>query len=157
MTDRIGFGAVMMVLAATVSMAQAPLLPPGLMGVVTGPDGKPLAGVNVAAQESHQLFMTSVFTDEKGQYVFPHLGSGDYKIWAQTKTYATGRGTITLDGTHTGSRDFSLGKLDNFEAQLDGSDWFESLPEDTADHRRMKQILFVACTGCHGVDVILNN
>src|ERR1700722_8336424 len=130
---KIGFRAIIMVLAATLPVAvisqaraatKSPVLPPGLMGVVTGLNGKPLVGVNVAAQESHQLFITSVFTDEKGEYVFPHLSAGDYKVWAQAKTYSTDRGNITLDGTHTGARDFSLGKLDNFEAQLDGSDWF---------------------------------
>jgi streptogramin lyase len=162
---KIGFGAIIMALAATIPVAMisqaraatSPVLPPALMGVVTGPDGKTLVGVNVAAQESHQLFITSVFTDEKGEYVFPHLSAGDYKVWAQAKTYSTDRGNITLDGMHTGARDFSLGKLDNFEARMDGSDWFESLPEDTANQKRMKQILFVACTGCHGVDVILDN
>jgi streptogramin lyase len=103
------------------------------------------------------MFITSVFTDEKGEYVFPHLKAGDYRVWAQDKTHATARANITLDGTHTGSRDFSLGKLDNFETRLDGSDWFESLPEDTANHKRVKQIVFVACAGCHGIDVVMNN
>ncbi len=131
--------------------------PPGLMGVVKGPDGKPLVGANVAAQASDQLFITSVFTDENGEYVFPHLKAGDYKVWAQAKTFTTGRANITLDGTHTVTKDISLGKLDNFERQLDGSDWYESLPEDTADHKRVKQILWVSCTGCHGIDVILDN
>jgi streptogramin lyase len=143
--------------ASPASKAATPMLAPGLMGVVKGPDGKPLAGVNVAAQNSEQLFITSVFTDDRGEYVFPHLVAGHYKVWAQAKTYATDRGTISLDGTQTGVKDFSLGTLENFEAQLDGSDWFDSLPEDTANHKRMKQILFVACTGCHGLDVVLNN
>jgi len=142
---------------ASALATQDSVLPPGLMGVVRGPDAKPLAGVNVAARQSHQLFITSVFTDENGEYVFPHLAAGDYKVWAQAKIYASDRAALTLDGAHTSMRDFSLGKLENVEARLDGSDWFESLPEDTPDHKRMKQILFVACTGCHGIDVILNN
>jgi streptogramin lyase len=31
------------------------------------------------------------------------------------------------------------------------------LPEDTTNHRRLKQVVYVACTGCHGLDVVLQN
>ena len=143
--------------AAAPLPANSPVLPPGLMGVVKDPNGKSVAGVNVAAQSAEQLFITSVFTDESGEYVFPHLAAGHYKVWAQAKSYSTSRVSVVLDGTRTMIKDFALGRLDNIDPRLDGSDWFESLPEDSAHHKRMKQILFVACTGCHGIDVILNN
>jgi streptogramin lyase len=130
---------------------------PGLMGTIHGADGKPMNGVAITAQASDQTFKTTVYTDEKGEYVFPHLVTGSYKVWAQAAGFTTDRTTATLDGSHTVSHDFTMKPLDNFEAELTGAEWFAALPEDTVQHKRGKQILYVACSGCHGLDVVLNN
>ena len=130
---------------------------PGLMGAIRGDDGKAMNGVAVTAQASDQTFKTIVYTDDQGEYVFPHLVSGDYKVWAQAVGFVTDRAELKLDGTHTASHAFTLKPLVNFEHELTGAEWIAALPEDTAQHKRMKQILYVACSGCHGLDVVLDN
>ena len=130
---------------------------PGLMGVIHGADGKPMNGVAITAQSTEQTFKTTVYSDDKGEYIFPHLVAGAYKVWAQAVGFATDRAEVKLDGSHTSSHNFTVKPVSNFEAELAGGEWFAALPEDTLAHKRGKQILYVACTGCHGMDVILNN
>jgi len=130
---------------------------PALMDVIHGADGKPMNGVAITAQSTEQTFKTTVYSDEKGEYVFPHLLAGSYRVWAQAVGFATDRAEVKLDGSHTSAHNFMVKPVSNFEAELTGGEWFAALPEDTAAHKRDKQILYVACTGCHGIDVILNN
>ena len=128
-----------------------------LTGSIQGPDGKPMEGVAVSARSSEQTFTTTVYTDQSGEYVFPSLAAGAYKVWAQAEGYTTDRADVTIDQAHTASHNFSLKALDNFESQLTGAEWLAALPEDTLEHKRGKQILYVACSGCHGLDLVLNN
>jgi streptogramin lyase len=129
-----------------------------LIGVIHGADGKPMQGVAVSARSTEQTFNTTVYSDAKGEYVFPAgLATGTYKVWAQAVGFITDRADVKLDGSHTASRDFSLKPLADFEAQLTGSEWLAALPEDTFQHRRMKQVVYVACTGCHGLDLVFYN
>lgn len=130
---------------------------PGLMGIVRDNDGKPLSGVAVSARASDQTFTTSVYTDERGKYVFPPLAAGDYKLWAQAVKFSTERAELTVQGSRTENRNLTLKSLADFESQLTGLEWYDSLPDDTANHRRVKQVMYVACTGCHSLDVILQN
>jgi streptogramin lyase len=130
---------------------------PGLMGLIRGGDRKPMNGVAVTAQAYDQTFKTTVFADDQGEYVFPHLAAGAYRVWAQAVGYVTDRGEVKLDGAHTASHEFTLKPLANFEAQLTGAEWLAALPEDSVEHRRMKQVLYVGCSGCHGLDVVMNN
>ena len=130
---------------------------PSLMGTTHGPDGKPMEGVAVSARSNDQTFTTTVYSDTKGGYVFPGLASGSYKVWAQAEGFETDRADVTLDNSHTADHDFALKTLDNFEMELTGAEWFAALPEDTVEHKRMKQVLYVSCSGCHGLDVVLNN
>ncbi len=161
--------AIMLVLAATCLAASAAVpLPgaeaaatrphaPGLTGLIRDSRGKPLNGVAVSVRSREQTFTTSVYTDDQGEYLFPQLAAGKYQLWAQAVTYTTERAELTLDGSHTVSRNLTLQPLANFEAQLTGVEWYDALPDDTADHRRLKQVLYVACAGCHGLDVVLQN
>ena len=130
---------------------------PSLIGVVRDSHGAPMAGVAVSARSSAQTFTTSVYTDDQGEYVFPPLAPGHYQVWAQAETFRTARTEAVLDGTHTIARNLALTSLADYEAQLTGVEWYDALPEDSRDHRRLKQILYVACTGCHGLDVVLQN
>jgi streptogramin lyase/mono/diheme cytochrome c family protein len=130
---------------------------PALTGTVHGPDGSTMEGVAISARSANLTFTTTVYTDEKGEYVFPGLAGGSYKVWAQAEGFTTDKAEITLDEAHSASQNFSLKTLDNFESQLTGSEWLAALPEDTDAHKRMKQVLYVSCSGCHGLDVVLNN
>lgn len=145
------------VVSRVVSAQTSAAEPPGLMGAIHGDDGKPMHGVAVTAQSSAQTFKTTVYTGDQGEYVFPHLAAGDYKVWAQAVGFTTARAQVKLDGWRTENHEFTLKPLANFEAELSGAEWVAALPEDTASHRRAKQVLYVACSGCHGFDVVLNN
>jgi Carboxypeptidase regulatory-like domain len=106
------------VAAATVATPQ--VAPPGLTGVIRDSHGKPLNGVAVSARSSERTFTTSVYTDERGEYVFPQLTAGKYQLWAQAVTFTTERAELTLDGQHTINRNLTLKPLTNYESQLTG-------------------------------------
>jgi streptogramin lyase len=148
---------VLLVLAAAACARAQSLAAPGLMGVIRDSHGKPVNGVAVSARGTEQTFTTSVYTDERGQYLFPALTAGKYQLWAQAVRFATARAQLRLDGAHTARQDLTLKPLSDYEAQLTGVEWYDALPDDSADHRRMKQVLYVACTGCHGLDMVLQN
>lgn len=137
--------------------AQPPAQPPGLMGAIKDGAGKPLNGVAVSVRSTDQTFTTSVYTDDRGVFVFPHLTAGNYKLWAQAVGFTTEKADVTLDGSHTANRALTMKPLADFEAQLTGSEWFDALPDDTPNHRRLKQVMYVACTGCHSLDIVLQN
>lgn len=128
--------------------------PSTLMGTIRDADGKPLNGVPVSARASDETFTTSVYTDDKGEYVFPTLPRGDYSVWAQAVGFATARVDLMLDGAKPAVQAFVLKPLANFEPQLTGVEWYDALPDDTADHRRLKQITYVSCADCHTLAVV---
>lgn len=130
---------------------------PSLTGAVRDSHGRALGGVAVSVRSTERTYTTSVYTDERGRYIVPHLPAGRYNLWAQAVTFATTRATLTLDGLHTSAWNPSLQPLGDFESQLTGVEWYDALPDDTKEHKRMKQVLYVACTGCHGLDVVLQN
>jgi streptogramin lyase len=142
---------------AATSAHSAPAAAPGIMGVIKDRAGKPLNGVTVSAQSTERTFATSVYTDERGVYVFPALSAGKYKLWAQATGFTTEKAELALDGTHTANRPLTLKPLADFGPQLTGAEWFASLPEGDANDRRMKQIMYVSCTGCHSLDLPLQN
>jgi len=145
-------------LQSTAAGASSPLTaPPALTGFIRDSHGKPLNGVAVSARSSEQTFTTSVYTDDRGEYVFPPLAAGTYRLWAQAVQFRTERYELRLDGQHAAKLDLKLTPLLNYEAQLTGVEWYDALPDDTVNHRRLKQVLYVACTGCHGLDVVLQN
>ncbi len=55
-------------------------------------DGKPMGGVTVSAKPDGGTITTSVFTDHSGQYYFPPLPAGTYRLWAQALSYQTAKG-----------------------------------------------------------------
>src|SRR5579863_6563556 len=149
-----------LVVATARSQTAAPAkaaAPPGLMGTIRDAAGKPLNGVAVTAQASGELFTTSVYTDERGVYVFPHLNAGNYRLWAQAVGFTTEKADLKLDGTHTANRALTMKPLADYEMQLSGFEWYDSLADKTPNQKRMKQVLYVACAGCHSLDLILQN
>src|SRR5438128_5468703 len=143
--------------ARTTTSAGGATSPSTLMGTIRDADGKALNGVPVSARAADQTFTTSVYTDDQGEYVFPTLPRGDYNVWAQAVGFSTARVNLMLDGVESTVQVLTLKVLSNFEPQLTGVEWYDALPDDTADHRRLKQITYVSCADCHTLAVALQN
>ena len=139
----------------------APVLPPAerdsrLAGTVTAGSGEPLEGVTVSARRPERPITTSVFTDERGAYVFPPLESGRYQVWAQAAGWQDARRRVELDVAQQ-RQDFMLREAADFTAQLTGDQFVAALPEDTPARRRMKAVFVGVCTECHAANVVLHN
>jgi streptogramin lyase len=90
---------------------------------------------------------TSVFTDDQGNYYFPPMAAGKYRVWAQAVTFNTSRSLVDLNAAKY--QDFKLAPLKDFAQQLTGDAMITSLPEETPDDARIKQVIRNNCTGCH--------
>src|ERR1035437_2456769 len=126
-----------------------------LTGKVKLASGEKMGGVTVSAKAEGQAITTTVFTDEQGDYYFPPMEPGKYRVWAQAVTYETGRSEVELGGAR--HQDFTLKPMKDFFQQLTGDQVLASLPEDTPDDRRIKQVFRNNCTGCHQPNYVLQN
>jgi hypothetical protein len=70
-----------------------------IQGNITSADGGPMEGVVVSARAPGKTFTTSVFTDRQGNYVFPSLDAGQYRLWAQAVGFDAARSEFALTGT----------------------------------------------------------
>ena len=52
-------------------------------GTITSVAGEKVSGATVSAKREGSTITTSVFTDETGNYYFPPLPNGKYRIWAK--------------------------------------------------------------------------
>jgi streptogramin lyase len=118
-----------------------------LSGTVTSSAGGKMGGVAVSAKAIGSSITTSVYTDEAGNYYFPPLPAGSYRVWAQAVTYETGNGSVELNAR--GHQDFVLKPMPDWARQLPGDELLNALPGDTPDDARMKNIVRKNCTGCH--------
>jgi hypothetical protein len=118
-----------------------------LSGSITSAAGEKLGGVTVSAKAEGATITTTVFTDEGGNYYFPPLPTGKYRVWAQALTFATAKEVVDLAAAK--HQDFKLGALADFERQLPGDLVLASLPDETPDDARLKNIVHNNCTGCH--------
>src|SRR5882672_9901822 len=142
--------------AISVPAQQAVVL---LSGSVKSDKGAKLDGVTVSARGVGQTITTSVFTDEDGNFYFPRMAEGKYRVWAQAEGFEAGKSDVSLNGT-AGRQDFTLPTIkDNLEIvkQMTGQEYVTSLPEDTPQHRKMKDVFYNTCTGCHEPNYILQN
>ena len=128
-----------------------------LKGTVKSMDGGALDGVVVSARHTGKTYTTTVFTDERGNYVFPAMQEGDYRVWAQAVGFETSRAELRLDGAPAVEKDFTLNTLADFSKQLSGSEWIASLPESTPQEHRMKLLFRNNCAGCHTPNFVLQN
>jgi streptogramin lyase/mono/diheme cytochrome c family protein len=142
---------------ATPRSADAPVTADARMSGTITSQGRPLDGVAVSAHAPGTTITTSVYTDERGEYVFPPLRSGRYELWAQAVGYATGRATVSLDAARPTRQTLPVVPVRDFSRQLSGVEWYDALPGDTPEHRRMKQVLHVTCSDCHSLAVVLQN
>ena len=62
---------------------------------------------------------TSVYTDQNGDYFFPALPDGKYKVWAQALGFATANGAVDL--TATRHQDLKLAAITDPERALSSS------------------------------------
>ena len=118
-----------------------------LTGTIKSAAGEVLGGVTVSARAEGANVVTTVFTDEAGNYYFPPMADGKYKVWAQAITFDTGRGDIAL-GTAK-RQDFTLKPLADFVRQLPGDMVIAALPDATPEDATMKTIVQNNCTACH--------
>src|SRR5262245_28249302 len=72
---------------------------PTLTGAIRSAGGARMEGVTVSARAGGSSITTSVFTDADGEYYFPPLPEGRYKVWAQAVGYETGRTEVSLAQT----------------------------------------------------------
>lgn len=146
----------LLVLAMALAIPEAALAGDALLsGTVKSSSGEKMDGVTVSAKAEGQTITTTVFTDGQGNFYFPALPEGKYRVWAQADGYQAGRGQVEL--TATRRQDFTLSPMKDFARQLTGDQLLASLPEDTPDDRRLKQVFKNNCTGCHQPNYILQN
>ena len=138
--------------------AQSPSTTNGsvLMGTIKSATGQPLEGMVVTARGDGKTIKTTVFTDEQGQYFFPPLERGSYEVWAQAVGFETARANVRLDATRA-QHDFSMTTLADFSRQLSGPEWLASLPADTPQDARAKEVFRTNCAGCHAASWVLQN
>jgi len=127
-----------------------------LTGLVTSTSGEKMGGVVVSAQAGGKLIITSVDTDDQGRYYFPAMDAGSYNVWAQAVGYETGRGQVNLNGA-VRSQNFSMKSMPDFLKQLSQDRIAAALPEDTPEHRKMKDVFENNCTSCHPMNFLLQN
>src|SRR5262245_17802349 len=82
-------------LAATIDAQAADQL---LRGTIASAAGEKLGGVTVSARLEGSTVTTSVYTDETGNYYFPPLPAGKYKVWAQALGFEIANGNVDLSG-----------------------------------------------------------
>ena len=118
-----------------------------LSGAVTSAAGDRMAGVTVSAKAEGQSVTTTVFTDTDGNYYFPPLPAGKYRVWAQALSFAAAKGAVELAAA--ARQNFVLQPLADYFRQLPGDLVIAALPEATEEDRRLKRIVRNDCTGCH--------
>src|SRR6516162_7421718 len=128
-------------------------------GTVKSPDGKPLEGVTVSVRGEGKTFVTTVFTNQQGVYIFPPLEKGlKYSLWAQAQGFQRARVDVNAgSGEIQPVPGLQLEPLKNFEKQLTGVEWMNSFPENTPAEKREKKIYANNCSGCHANQFTLQN
>ena len=142
--------------AGAIAISLAAWMPPAaaadvvLSGAVKSATGEAMGGVTVSAKAEGQTITTTVFTDDAGNFYFPPLPAGGYRLWAQALGFETAKAEI--DSAATRRADFALRPIADFERQvrqLPGEMLLAALPEDTEHDHQLKIIFRNNCTGCH--------
>ncbi len=127
-----------------------------LSGSIASAAGEKLGGVTVSAKLEGSTITTSVYTDESGNYYFPPMAAGKYKVWAQALSFERTLGEVDLSANK--QQNLTLAAMTDHERrwrQLPGELMVASLPEENADDARMKKIFMNQCTGCHTPSYVL--
>jgi hypothetical protein len=67
-----------------------------LTGSITSATGQKLEGVQVSAKKEGSTITTNVYTDLNGDYFFPAMSDGKYRVWAQALGFQTAKGEVDL-------------------------------------------------------------
>jgi len=121
-----------------------------LSGSVASAAGEKLGGATVSARLEGSTITNSVYTDDSGNYYFPPMATGKYKVWAQALSFERVLGDVDLSANK--QQNLTLTAINDPERrwrQLPGELMVASLPEETADDARIKRIFMNQCTGCH--------
>ena len=143
----------------TAPAAQSGRGPGVIQGTIKSAAGAAMEGVLVSARASDKSFTTSVFTGRQGNYVFPSLDAGQYKVWAQAVGFEAGRADLALTSART-DRNFTLTAnrdVSRTVKQMSGVEYLQNLPQGTPADRRMAHALKNNCTGCHTASYVLQN
>ena len=127
-----------------------------LSGAISARSGQTLDGVTVSAKLEGSTITTSVYTDVAGNYYFPSLPAGKYRVWAQALGFERSTSTVELSAARRVN--FMLQEIADPERrfrQLPGEMMVAALPEGSADDARMKKIFMNNCTGCHSTSYTL--
>src|SRR6202790_3520537 len=87
-----------------------------LTGSITSASGQKLEGVQISAKKEGSTITTSVYTDQNGDYFFPAMADGKYRVWAQTLGFETSKGEVDL--TATKHQDFRLAAITDPEQKI---------------------------------------
>jgi streptogramin lyase len=121
-----------------------------LTGTITSATGQKLEGVQVSAKKDGSTITTSVYTDLNGDYFFPPLADGKYRVWAQALGFQTTKSDVNLAATT--HEDLKLAAITDPEErirQLPPEMLAAALPEDTEADANVKRIFHNQCSGCH--------
>ena len=142
-------------LATTLGCVTADAADSILSGTITSAAGEKLGGVTVSAKPVGGTITTTVFTDEAGDYYFPPLPAGKYRVWAQAVSFGTAKTEVDLSHPH--KQAFKLDPLKDFAKQLPGHAMLNALPEESEQDKRMKRLVRNICTGCHTASYVLQH
>ncbi len=140
-------GAASLVVASFATAASADQL---LTGSITSATGQKLEGIQVSAKKEGSTITTNVYTDQNGEYFFPTMPDGKYRVWAQALGFQTSKGEVDLNATK--HQNFQLAALTDPEEryrQLPPEMMVDALPADTPADANIKKIFTNECTGCH--------
>jgi streptogramin lyase len=126
-----------------------------LSGAVKSAAGEKMGGVMISAKGEGQTITTSIYTDDAGNYYFPPLPEGKYRVWAQALTFETAKSAVDLGAAK--KQDFTLKPMKDFVQQLPGHEMLAGLPDATPDDARMKVLVRKNCTGCHSASYPLQH
>jgi streptogramin lyase len=144
---RVGLAGLFAALISTTMLVPAQAADAILSGAIAGPGGDKMGGVTVSAKADGSTITTTVYTDEGGNYYFPPLPAGHYRVWAQAISFATANAQVDLAANK--AQNFTLSPLKDYFRQLPGDAIINALPEETDHDKRMKQLVRNDCTGCH--------
>ena len=94
------------IVGATMTLAGASAADVILSGTITSAAGEKLGGVTVSAKPVSGTVTTTVFTDASGDYYFPPLPAGKYRVWAQAISFQTAKADVDLAANHERSQQF---------------------------------------------------
>jgi streptogramin lyase len=128
---------------------------PLLAGTIVSSNGRPLEGVTVSARKNGQTFTTTVYTNQHGKFLFPGLGAGTYELRIQAVGFKQVLQQETAGAAKSDQLAFTLESRPDFAVQMSSVEWARSLPDETPQDRRMRDVFVYTCSECHTAGFVL--